>query len=244
MNSIVSKCMNKITDLFYPKICYLCNAPLQENGLCHKCWNKIRFIQDPACKTCGNPFSYDMGESISCGKCIQNKKYYIDYAKSIMKYDINTKKLIMSYKNHNCFYLTNFFANLMNNSIKEWADNVDYIIPIPLHNWRLFWRGYNQTEILTKQLSKIAKISHLRDGLLRTKWTYSQSKFNKAGRKKNMENAFEINYAHENKIKGKNVLILDDVTTTGATLNSAAKVLKDAGVKGVYCITIAKSISF
>lgn len=243
IKTLIDKCVDKVTDIFYPKICYLCNAPLQANGLCHECWNKIIFIENPTCKTCANPFAYDMGDEISCAQCMQNDMY-IDYAKTTMKYDKNTRKLIMGYKNHNCFYLTNLFCNLMNNAIREWVTDLHYIIPIPLHHWRFFWRGYNQAAVLAKHLSKITQIPCLPDGLLKVKWTQSQSNFNKEDRKKNILNAFEINHVYEMQIKNKNILIIDDVTTTGATLNCAAKILKKSGVRNIYCTTIAKSISF
>ncbi|QEK38651.1 ComF family protein [Candidatus Cytomitobacter primus] len=233
--------MKKLMSIFYPKICYLCDCTLQENGLCHQCWGKIVFIQDPACITCGNPFEYDLGK-ISCAKCIQDN-HHIDYAKSIMKYDKNTRKLIMAYKNHGCFYLTSFFSNLLKNTIKEWISDIDYIVPIPLHSWRLFWRGYNQSSILAKNLSKAIKIPYLDNGLLRVRFTGTQSTFNKADRWKNVKGAFEFNYEYEFRFKGKNILLLDDVTTTGATINFAAESLKKAGVNKIYCVTLARSIT-
>ncbi len=226
--------------IFYPKICYLCNCILQENGLCHVCWGKIIFIQDPLCMKCGSPFEYEIEKEIICAKCV-NSKNSVDFSKSVMKYDKNTKKLIMMYKNHSSFYLTNLFCTFLKNSGSKWWGKIDYIIPIPLHYWRRYWRGYNQSELLANSLSKEIKVKTL-NALLRVKFTSTQSKYNKANRWKNVQDAFEMNYNYENILKNKNVLILDDVTTTGATLHYASLALKKGGVKTVYSLTLAKSV--
>ncbi len=235
--------LGEIVDIFYPKVCYLCNCLLQENGLCHSCWSKVVFIQDPSCIKCGIPFEYEIAEGIICGKCIDNSNNsYVDFSKSVMKYDNNTKKLIMAYKNHSCFYLTNLFTTFLENAGTKWWNEIDYIIPIPLHYWRRYWRGYNQTALLANELSKKTKTKCLEDGLLKVKFTTTQSKFNKAQRWQNVKNTFEINCTYENVIQNKNVLLLDDMTTTGATLNFAALALKKGGVSKVYSLTLAKSI--
>ncbi|USO00527.1 MAG: ComF family protein [Alphaproteobacteria bacterium] len=233
--------MKWILRVLMPEICYICEKEVETQGICIACWQKLTFITQPYCIICGTPFEFLIEQNSMCAQCIQKEPMF-DLNRSALKYDKYSKKLIMHYKNKNAMYLQNFFVNLLRNTIQPYINQIDFITPVPIHYWRTIWRGYNQSSLLAQELAKLVKKPCIDDLLLKTKFSKSQSNFNRQDRFENVKQTFEFNATYENKIKNRNMLLLDDVKTTGATLSECASVLKKAGAKQVYTLTIAQTI--
>ena len=217
------------------QFCSGCTKMTASQGLCEECWTQIQFITQPICRKCGMQLPYALEV---CEFCFKNKQYYsFDKLRSAIKYDKVTKKLIMKFKNYHDFSLLPIFARWLSIIIKD--IHVDYIIPIPLHWIRLWWRGYNQALIISQALQKIISVPILLDVLQRNKYTFSQSFFKKSERLKNVENIFSIhNYEI---LRNKTIVLIDDVTTTKATFNAASRVFKSTINCNIVCLSIAQT---
>lgn len=122
--------------------------------------------------------------------------------------------------------------------------NADAIIPVPLHRWRLLKRRYNQAAIMAHYLGRDTEVSVLYEGLLRTRSTQVQGHLNYEQRRKNVKSAFTINPKCTFNIKGKTLILIDDVYTTGATVKECAKALKKAGAKSIHVLTLARVVRY
>lgn len=218
-----------------------CKQIISDNGLCNICWDKITFSSKPCCAICSYPFEYEPSLDMICGYCIMNNPQY-DKSLFIMKYDEFSKNLIQKYKYYDQIYLSSFFAKLMSLIIKSNNLQIDYIIPIPLHKKRLFERKFNQSAILSKKISEFLQINHLSQGIIKIKNTPKQSELSEQERILNSKGVYHVNTKYINLLKGKNILIVDDVYTTGSTINECSKVLKKEKVNKIYAITIAKTL--
>ncbi|MDR2778636.1 MAG: ComF family protein, partial [Rickettsiales bacterium] len=138
-------------------------------------------------------------------------------------------------------FLAKFFVKLLLKKAEYIRDRVDFIIPVPIHRKRLRWRGYNQTLLLADELSRLIAIRTIPDLLVKNKNTVAQTTLKSKKRRVNLKSAFNINEEYVNLIRDKNIMITDDVFTTGSTVNECAKVLKNNGVRKVFVLTIAKT---
>ena len=170
-----------------------------------------------------------------CIPC-ENKRSYLDGMDIVMQYNEDIKGIILRLKNTPDFRVVSWLSNLMITSLTE--TGFDYITPVPLHFLRRIWRGYNQAAQLAREISNGLNIQY-NDLLVKTKWTRSQGKFDGVARQKNVEGVFQIKNGIE--IIGKSILIIDDVCTTGSTLESVSKTLKKGGASRVWALVAAKT---
>lgn len=201
----------------------------------------MQFITEPKCKICSYPFEFEIEENMLCAGCLSKKPAY-DKAFSTFIYKDVIKDVIGKFKYHDNAYLSKKLAQILFNRCSKDIQEIDLIIPVPLHKKRLRTRKFNQSLIIARELSKLSSTNICRDLLLRTKNTIAQAGLTKKQRKDNLRNAFEINKKHQDTIKNKNILIVDDVMTTGATLENCSKILKQHGANKVFVLTIAKTI--
>jgi ComF family protein len=160
--------------------------------------------------------------------------------RSAFVYDENSKKLVIDFKFHDKTSSAEVLANMLFVAGKDiWAENPDYLIPVPLHRRRLHSRRYNQSALLCKYLSKKVLVEVDYFSLERVLNTVPQVSLSGTRRKNNLKNAFALNSAE--KFKGKSVVLIDDVKTTGSTLRECALVLRKAGVKNIYTLTLAQT---
>ena len=158
----------------------------------------------------------------------------------VFEYKGIIRKLIIDYKFNDKSYLNNFFSNIILNSkfncdiLKKY----DIIISVPLSKNGKATRGYNQTDLIAKNISKKLEIYYKSDYLIKIKETKKQSSLNKIERKKNIQNAYIFNKKYN--IKNKNIILIDDVFTTGSTVNECLKVLKQNGAREILILIIAK----
>ncbi len=230
---------------FFPKICFYCNKPIDyfaNSPLCNNCVNKIKIIDGLVCDKCGLPL-YSGGKfCYNCRK--QERKFYFDFVRGVVEYREPIKTLIHEFKYNQKTFLVPFLSNILAKGYEKEFKNIkiDIVCCVPMHRIKKFLRGFNQAELLAKVLAKKFYLNFIPDLLIRKKYTVSQFKLSQQKRIENVKDAFEINHKFENIIKGKNVLIIDDVCTTAETINQCAKMLKKHKAKNVYGFVLARDI--
>lgn len=237
-NSIkaAGKIFDNIIYGIFPKRCPLCEEAITpEELICKLCIPKIKFVQEPKCKKCGKKLVNDRQEY--CHNCSKNNHFF-ETGISTFEYTEEIRKAIYRFKYHNKRDYGKFFANAIyiNNGqeIKGWK--ADVIMPIPIHYKRRVKRGYNQAEILAGRLGEYINIPINSKCLVRQSNTKPQKDLSVSERKQNLENAFKI---VDNVVKYRKVILIDDIYTTGSTIDECAKVLLSAGVDKVYYISLS-----
>lgn len=231
----------KILDYIYPPRCISCSELIQENGgFCGTCWSGLNFITKPYCKICCFEFSFDPGEGNDiCLKCSSNPPAF-DLARSVLRFDEHSKKLIHALKYHDSTFVASNFAKIIVAMHKDIISKADFIIPVPMHKWKRLSRLYNQSQIFASEIAHLAGKKMVPDILLKTKHTKSQTGLSKKHREENLKGSIEV--VKRGEIKGKYIVLVDDVMTTGSTVDLCAKILKKAGAKSVVVICIARTL--
>lgn len=225
-------------NFIFPPQCPICKTRVQNvHTLCNECFGHIRFISKPYCDKCGRPFEFQITEEYLCGTCL-TKKQIFHKARAVFKYDDFSKRLILPFKHSDHIELTALLTNLLFQAGSDLFAEIDILIPVPLHRYRLMKRKYNQAALLAKSLSHRIKKPFATGVLLRVKHTQSQGHMKRTQRQQNVSKAFQVK--NNQKIIGKHVLLIDDVMTSGATLNECAKALKKAGAQKISYLTLAR----
>ena len=242
---MIKEFFDKIIKLIFPPKCVLCGKIVEtDDTLCCDCWKKVEFIHKPFCDKCSTPFEFKISEDDICLACIKNKPLYIK-ARSAFVYDNEISKLIFKFKFYDKMYLKRFMAKCMVNASADIIDKIDIFIPIPLHKKRLIFRKYNQSLLLANEIAKLTNKNVIYNFLCKTKHTAPQATLKQSDRKSNLKNKFAFNEEYLDRIsefKNLNFAIIDDVMTTGSTINECIKVLNDVGIKNVYAMTFAKTV--
>ncbi len=230
-----------IFDAILPNRCASCGKIVEDSGVCGECYGELNFISSPYCKICGTPIETAVTSSdFICGECAKTKKTYIDLTRSALVYNDAAKKIVLPFKFKDRTDLAPLLAKMALRAGGDFWNEADLLVPVPLHRKRIFFRKYNQSALITGELSKISSVKCDNSLLLRSINTKPQVKCTAKQRLKNVKNAFEINSLKN--VNGKNIILVDDVLTTGATVNECAKVLKQNGANKVYVLTIARVI--
>lgn len=232
----LKKFFEKLWDGVFPgSICFNCGEELVDKNLslCEECKKKFVFT-NKICNKCGSPIENDT----VCSIC-KHKSRFFEVARAPLVYEGEVKDIIWNfkYKNRTDFarYLAKFLELEFLKNIELYG-KVDVIVPVPLHKNKLALRGYNQSMLLAKELSNLVHVDLDKESLVRVKNTETQTYLDFQQRQENMKDAFALTTGN---LKGKNVLLVDDVFTTGATVDSSAKTLIDGGAKSVLILTVA-----
>lgn len=196
-------------------------------------WLKLKFHFGPQCAICANPMIDAHGMHDICPICIQDPPNF-DKARAPILYDENSKQLVLALKHQGRKDGIKTFAVWMSECLKN--EEIDLLIPVPLHRMRLFERGFNQSAWLAHEISKLKNIPWNPFILRRHKNTKSQNGLSIKGRMRNVTAAFSV----KGDIKGKNICLIDDVFTTGSTVGACAKALKKAGAKSVFVLCLLR----
>lgn len=220
--------------ILYPQTCCFCGKVSRES-ICHACKKQVEYISEPRCKKCGKPIQQEAKEF--CCDC-EGKDTYYDQGRNLWLHKGMVKKSIyeFKYKNRRIYgigYAEEMYR-LYKEKIRDW--NVTCIIPIPLHRNRKRQRGYNQAEIIAKHLGKLMGIKVDTKAVERIQNTKPQKELGPKERRRSLQQAFRIKKGWKCE---RSVLLIDDIYTTGSTIDCVAKVLKGYGVSKVWFLTIS-----
>jgi ComF family protein len=232
---------NLAVDFLLPPLCPATGELVDRLGMVDAAfWQNLNFIHAPFCKICGAPFSFDNADDMACGDCLETPpKYTLN--RSALKYDDGSRGIILRFKHGDQLHAVKAFTPWLQQAGSGILSQADIIMPVPLHRNRLIKRRYNQAELIAREISRhYPDAQYCPDGLLRIKNTVSQGYKRAKDRKKNVSQAFITNARYN--FKDKKIVLIDDVYTTGATLNECAKTLIKAGAAEVNCLTLAKVV--
>jgi ComF family protein len=234
--------INDVSDIIFPPQCLACaeiiNQPAKQ-VFCSTCQEKIVFITDNFCPICGVPFLVCPAGTHICGNCLVNKPYYTR-ARAVAGFETVIMDAIHKFKYGRNVSTGNSLGLFMANFSFPDFNFSEYslLIPVPLHIKRLRDRGFNQSLLLAKEMGEKYNLPVKFSLLKRSKFTLTQTGLNKAEREKNIKGAFVV--AKKEKVTGKNIILIDDVYTTGATVNECARVLLKAGAQKVSVLTLSR----
>ncbi len=217
--------------------------------LCRDCLAQLSTVESPLCICCGRPFNSRQDQDHYCGACLASGQEF-GIARAPLVYDRIVTALIHCFKYKGKIQLARPLGELLLMTFVRFWDikDIDMILPVPLHPGRLRQRGFNQASLLIQNWQRIARrpfcdLSHVRledDLLIRNKHTEPQSALGRAQRAQNIKNAFGLN--GEKKIRGESILLIDDVYTTGATVNECGRLLLSSGARQVDVLTLARAV--
>jgi ComF family protein len=232
----------KLVDLVLPPRCVLTGEIVAAQGtLAPEGWQTLRFISPPFCHTCSYPFDFETENTSQCAACLADPPPFAS-ARAVLAYDDASRDLILKFKHADHLQAVPALIPMLARAGADSLGRADLIVPVPLHRWRLLRRRYNQAALLTWGLARRMGKPCLPDALIRIRATPSQGHMRANDRQKNVKRAFAIHPRHGPAVAGRRILLVDDVFTTGATLQECAKVLLDAGAKEVHVLTIARVI--
>lgn len=233
--SITRDIVSGVLDLLYPPFCLICEKP-GNAILCAECIEKIDLIGKTYCHTCGTPY-----EGYECKEC-RDRTYAFEFARAAGVFDGPLREAIHKLKYGGYIMIADPLAEIMVRCLPDTTliGKVDLVVPIPIHRSRIPERGFNQAEELARRFCNRVGLPIATDVLIKKKKTRHQVNLSMDERGINLQGAFAVKNAA--KLAGKRVLLIDDVFTTGATLNEAATTLRESGAKQVYAYTLARSI--
>lgn len=223
---------NRMMTQLFPFTCPVCKDFINESGLCIGCWSDAIFIRPPYCNICGEPYK----KANICARCSVEIPYF-DMHRTLLRYGPISKSIIFRLKHGRQQGGADFMASMMVPIAMDAARTSDVIVPVPLHWTRLGYRGFNQSLLIARALSKYIGLPASHKILRRTRITRSQGAFSKHDRRQNVAGAFVADSC----VNGLRVLLIDDVYTTGSTVNECASCLKSAGAAAVNVLTFAKT---
>ncbi len=239
MTFSLSPFWRRAMDVLLPPLCLGCDRPVTENQtLCAACWKAIHFVERPFCARCGAPFDVPVEEGTLCGQCLGGPPLY-EKARSAVLYDDAIKPILLRFKHADRLHPVPALAAWMVRAGAElWAE-ADLIVPVPLHRWRLLKRRYNQAALLAQAVGKNLDKKVAVDLLVRRRASESQGRKNRKERRENVAGAFALRPGAD--VVGKKIVLIDDVLTSGATVEECARVLLSAGAATVSVVTLARA---
>jgi len=231
-----------VLDAVLPPRCLKCGDILSTaQGLCPDCWRKLTWLGAPCCACCGQPFPFDAGGDSLCGACLQKKPAY-DRARAVFRYDDESRDLVIGLKHADRTESVPALAGWMSRAGAALLESTELIVPVPLHWSRLATRRFNQAALLAQAIGRKAGLPVLPQALTRRRATKSQGHLGRLARFRNVKGAIAVSERHATTVTNRRILLIDDVITTGATVESAAKALISAGARNVDVLALAKVV--
>ena len=229
-----------LVNTIYPPRCLACPAPTdQPHGLCAACWLDTHFIAGTRCGKCGVPLIGESGAEDVCESCQRHPPAW-DRGAAAVIYSGAGRRVVLALKHADRLDMVRPLAGWMAAAGRELLAEADLIAPVPLHWRRLLKRRYNQSAELARRLARISGRPAVPDLILRRRATIPQEAMNRAARAANQAGAFAVNRRHAEAVRGKAVLVIDDVLTSGATLSACADCLRAEGAARVDVLTLAR----
>lgn len=240
--SLVPAAGRLLLDLLYPPRCPACQADVAAEGyFCADCFAKLRMITDPMCACCGIPFAVTIEQGASCPDCLATPPNFTK-ARAVMVYDQISAPLISNLKFRDQWSGLPRHSSMMAASGRDLLAGADAILPVPLHWRRLVRRAFNQSALLAYSISAQTRIPCDTTILYRARYTRPQMRLTRKLRARNVRRAFAVRPNRHAAIAGKTFLLIDDVITTGATVNACARALLTAGAKEVRVLALARTL--
>lgn len=227
--------IEEIVSLVFPRRCPVCDEVLMAGKyICEDCRKKLCFIKEPVCKKCGKTLEREQQEY--CSDCVRKKHFFVQ-GKAVFAYQKEMKKSMYRFKYSNKREYADFYAAEAAKLYSGWVKHreIEVIVPIPMYFWKKRRRGYNQAEVFARRLGKQLHIPVTGKIVKRIRNTRPQKELNDVERKENLKKAFKI---APDIVKYRKILLVDDIYTTGSTMDAVAEVLLEAGVKEVYFICV------
>lgn len=234
--------LRTLADLLYPRACAGCGRPVHgpEAALCPDCQMRVPAVSLPYCSVCGDPVAGDVPALYTCTWCRKVSPAFA-WARSAVRYAGPVRPCIRNLKYHAGFWalpeITRWLEALWPTCPPD-AREADSIVPVPLHFWRRFCRTYNQAALVAGVLSRISGIPVRHGWLWRLRPTGTQTHLTAAQRARNVSGVFGV--PCKRAVRGRRILLVDDVMTTGATVNECARALRRAGAASVMVVTVAR----
>lgn len=228
-----------VLDLVFPPRCPLCGAGIgAQSGLCAACWGELALPGEPACVRCGRPFGEGVPEGATCAPCLGDPPRHDGIAAATL-YNDASRRLVLALKHGNRVSLAPMMAGLMAAKL-PFAGPDWLVVPVPLHRWRLWRRGYNQAAELARAITRRTGARLAVDALERRKPTPSLGGLGRKARRRVLSGAIRVNPRRAAGLRGARVLLIDDVLTSGATSDACVSALKRAGAERVVIVCFAR----
>ncbi len=229
-------------DMIWPPVSPLSGREVSRPGeLDAQDWNAVRFIDRPICRTCGVPFDHPSYDDMDCPACLARPPVF-DRARSAFLYDAESRALVLGLKHAGRTDAVAAFGRWMARAGADAVKDADALIPVPLHASRLRSRRFNQSLLLAHAVAKVTGDAVDPHALVRVRRTGTQGGLTAKGRTRNVAGAFKVRDRAVLRVAGARLVLIDDVFTTGATLNACARALKRAGAENVNAITLARVV--
>lgn len=233
-----------LVDLIYPPRCPICGDALgQQGGLCLECWGTLAVPGEPSCATCSRPMPDNRDGEVKCEPCLNDTPLH-DGVMAATLYNEASRKLILLFKHGGKIALAPMLARLMAAKMDQPSqdDMPPLLIPVPLHPIRLWRRGFNQAALLSRELDKLGKGELVVDGLVRRKMTPSLGGFGRAQRRDALAGAIRARKSRIKNVMGRDIILVDDVLTSGATTDACTAALLEAGANSVKLACFARVV--
>ncbi len=231
----------KILNFLLPPHCLISGEPVDHQGMiAPHYWANIHFIDAPFCHGCGVPFAHKTPGKLLCSQCLHDHPHF-QTCRSAVVYNEASKSLILRLKYGDRLEVAPLLASWLHNTGGEILDKTDLLMPVPLHLLRRLKRKFNQSAVLSRHLARKTGLPTL-DGVLRRQRHTPPQQGDKKARQKNVRRAFYVLDKDKAQIKGKTITLIDDVYTTGSTVNECAKALLNHGAKAVNVLTVARVV--
>lgn len=228
-------------DIALPTLCVACRVPVAGAGVCAQCWAKLSFIAPPCCERLGIPFVYDPGPGLLSMEAIANPPSY-RRARAAVRYDEVARALVHALKYQDRVDLAPTMGRWMARAGHELVSRADVIVPVPLH-WRRGWsRRYNQSGHLAKAIAQAGGLPLEPWLLKRTRQTAQQIGLSKSERTANVQGAFAVSAEYKPHVRGRRILLVDDVLTSGSTVDACARALLRAHAAEVEVLVFARVV--